>query len=155
LEARLHRLGYQQKNTDPDAPGQYRLTPDHLDLYPESESDAAKPQPVRLILVDGMVQRLVSLPDEAELSEVRLDPPLISGIVGQAGGLGHARIRREWLPISQMPRQLVDAVLAVEDHRFYRHGGVDPIAIGRALWENLGLAGPGKSRPKKIQKAGA
>ena len=29
---------------------------------------------------------------------------------------------------------LVMTLIAAEDHRFYRHGGIDPIAIGRAIW---------------------
>jgi penicillin-binding protein 1B len=35
-----------------------------------------------------------------------------------------------------MPSKLVETVLAVEDRRFFSHFGVDPIAIGRALWAN-------------------
>ena len=31
----------------------------------------------------------------------------------------------------------MDAVVAVEDHRFEQHFGIDPIAIGRAAWNNL------------------
>lgn len=30
-----------------------------------------------------------------------------------------------------------NAVIAVEDHRFYDHGAVDPIGIARALWVNV------------------
>jgi penicillin-binding protein 1B len=137
LERRLHRLGYRQTDSEPNAPGQYHLTSDHLDLYLEGQTDSIGPHAVRLTVVDGQVRRIVSVPDEAELSEVRLEPPLISGI-GQTRGSGHARIRREWLSLAEIPRQLVDAVLSTEDHRFYHHVGVDPIAVGRALWENLG-----------------
>ena len=36
-----------------------------------------------------------------------------------------------------MPRHLVQAVLAAEDHRFYEHPGVDLRAVGRAVWVNL------------------
>ena len=31
----------------------------------------------------------------------------------------------------------VQAVLAAEDRRFYEHGGLDPVGVGRAIWENL------------------
>lgn len=41
--------------------------------------------------------------------------------------------QRGFAPLSEMPQTYRDAVIAVEDHRFYRHGGIDPIAIGRAL----------------------
>ncbi len=35
---------------------------------------------------------------------------------------------------SQVPSMLVRALLAAEDHRFYRHGGIDLFAVARALW---------------------
>ncbi len=39
--------------------------------------------------------------------------------------------------LEQMPALYPKAVVAVEDRRFYDHGGVDPIAVGRAVWTNL------------------
>jgi penicillin-binding protein 1A len=41
--------------------------------------------------------------------------------------------RREYLPLSRMPLQLQQAVLAVEDARFREHSGVDPKGMARAL----------------------
>lgn len=35
---------------------------------------------------------------------------------------------------SQIPPIVIATLIVAEDHRFYTHGGVDPIAIGRALW---------------------
>ncbi len=37
----------------------------------------------------------------------------------------------------ELPEHLVQALLAVEDRRFFQHHGVDPRGIGRALWSNL------------------
>lgn len=39
--------------------------------------------------------------------------------------------------IDSVPVKFEQALLAFEDRRFYRHPGVDPIGIGRALWQNL------------------
>ncbi len=39
----------------------------------------------------------------------------------------------EWLPFARIPRNMVDAMVAVEDRRFYSHPGVDPIGIARSL----------------------
>lgn len=39
--------------------------------------------------------------------------------------------------IEDMPQFYLDAVVAVEDHRFYDHGAIDPIAIARAVWTNV------------------
>ena len=44
---------------------------------------------------------------------------------------------RELLPLSKMPKHLLDAFIAVEDERFYTHFGVDPQGILRALVVNL------------------
>ncbi len=42
-----------------------------------------------------------------------------------------------WLPYSEMGPWLGPALIAAEDGRFYSHPGVDPLAIGRALLQNL------------------
>lgn len=39
--------------------------------------------------------------------------------------------------LDQMPKVYKEAVLAVEDKRFYSHHGIDPIAIGRALLHDI------------------
>jgi penicillin-binding protein 1C len=39
--------------------------------------------------------------------------------------------------IEQLPPRVVAATLALEDRRFWLHPGIDPIAIGRALMQNL------------------
>lgn len=46
----------------------------------------------------------------------------------------------EILSLDDIPRHLAQAVLAIEDRRFYRHFGVDPIGMGRAAVVNM-LAG--------------
>lgn len=42
-----------------------------------------------------------------------------------------------FIPLSELPAAYVNGVVAVEDHRFYSHHGVDVLAIGRAAWNNL------------------
>lgn len=39
--------------------------------------------------------------------------------------------------VADLPPYLPRAVLAIEDRRFYRHGGVDPRGLARAMWTNL------------------
>ncbi len=41
-----------------------------------------------------------------------------------------------WLPGDRLPSAIRIATLAAEDHRLYRHHGVDPWAVLRALWSN-------------------
>ncbi len=44
---------------------------------------------------------------------------------------------REVIPIDKMSSYLPDAVVAVEDERYYRHNGVDVVGLGRAVVVNL------------------
>ncbi len=45
--------------------------------------------------------------------------------------------RRILVPLAKIPRILQEALIAVEDSRFYQHYGLDPVGITRALWSNL------------------
>lgn len=45
--------------------------------------------------------------------------------------------RRAFVKINKIPKNLKDAVLAIEDRRFYEHGGVDTKGIVRAIRNNL------------------
>ena len=47
------------------------------------------------------------------------------------------RAQPDFTPLDELPRLYRDAVVAVEDHRFYSHGGVDFIALCRALWNDV------------------
>lgn len=44
---------------------------------------------------------------------------------------------REIIPLDEMPEYLAQAVIAIEDERFFRHGGVDLQAVTRALFVNI------------------
>ncbi|MEQ1598876.1 MAG: penicillin-binding protein 1A [Methylotenera sp.] len=45
--------------------------------------------------------------------------------------------RRAFVKIENVPKNLKDAVLAIEDRRFYQHGGIDTKGIARAIKNNL------------------
>jgi penicillin-binding protein 1A len=43
----------------------------------------------------------------------------------------------QWLPYNEIPTVMREAMVAVEDRRFYHHPGIDPIGIARAMRVNL------------------
>ena len=45
--------------------------------------------------------------------------------------------QRRDVPLAAIARDLQHAVIAIEDHRFSYHPGIDPIGIGRAVWRDL------------------
>ena len=79
-----------------------------------------------------------NLPDISELSDYRPKLPLrvfsLEGsLIGEFG-----EERRQLTPIAQIPKVMTDAVLAIEDARFYEHGGIDYRGVLRAAVANLG-----------------
>jgi penicillin-binding protein 1A len=66
-------------------------------------------------------------------------PSLVTKIYGDDQQLiGQFYIQRRVLvPLNQMPLDLLHAIIAVEDSRFYEHGGVDPLGILRAVLANI------------------
>lgn len=46
--------------------------------------------------------------------------------------------RRDFVPIAEMPQVMKDALIAIEDDRFYKHGGVDLKGVVRAFVMNFG-----------------
>jgi penicillin-binding protein 1A len=53
----------------------------------------------------------------------------------------HGSVDRTLIPLKQMPEHTRDAVIAVEDARFYEHGGVDLKGTIRAAWADLVAGG--------------
>ena len=79
-----------------------------------------------------------NLPDVSELADYRPKLPLRvysaeGALIGEFG-----EERRTLTPINDIPKVMVDAVLAIEDTRFFEHGGVDYKGMLRAALANLG-----------------
>ena len=45
--------------------------------------------------------------------------------------------KANYTKISELPQMYLDAVISEEDHRFYKHSGIDVIAIGRAIINDI------------------
>src|SRR3954466_3661856 len=59
-------------------------------------------------------------------------------------GVIHSDNIRQPVASGRIPQDLKDATVAIEDRRFYSHGGIDPSAIIRAGWEDLIAGGKAK-----------
>ena len=60
---------------------------------------------------------------------------------GSLLGVIHSDKIRQPIPSARIPQELKEATVAIEDRRFYNHGGIDPSAIVRAGWEDLTAGG--------------
>jgi penicillin-binding protein 1A len=86
----------------------------------------------------AMAVAFPNLPDITEMSTYSPKLPLRvfsseGYLIGEFG-----EERRQLTPIKDIPKVMKDAVLAIEDSRFYEHGGVDYRGMLRATLANLG-----------------
>ena len=85
-----------------------------------------------LLLGVALAVAFPNLPDISGLTDYRPKLPLrvISADGVLLGEFGEER--RIYTPIAQIPKVMQEAVLAIEDARFYRHSGVDYLGVARA-----------------------
>ena len=86
----------------------------------------------------GLAVAYPNLPDVSELADYRPKLPLRvysteGALLGEFG-----EERRNLTPIQDIPPVMTNAVLAIEDARFFQHGGVDYKGVLRAAVANLG-----------------
>lgn len=51
--------------------------------------------------------------------------------------IAEIKSKENYTKISELPQMYKNAVISVEDHRFYKHNGIDIIAIGRAAFNDI------------------
>lgn len=91
-----------------------------------------------LVIAIALAMAYPNLPDVSELADYRPKLPLRiysaeGALIGEFG-----EERRNLTPIQDIPDVMKNAVLAIEDTRFFQHGGVDYKGMVRAGLANLG-----------------
>jgi penicillin-binding protein 1B len=135
LIERLNELGYAHR-ARAEQPGEFTIGRDTIVFIPRDGD--RKGNTVRVVFTGrtqkrepSTVGKLEIIGSKAGTSSVTLDPPLITALV-QTG-----REKRRDVPLQVIPQRMVQAVLAIEDRRFYEHPGVDLIGTVRAVFTNL------------------
>jgi penicillin-binding protein 1A len=83
-----------------------------------------------------------ALPDYTQLAAY--EPSVTTRVHAGDGSLlaEYSRERRLYIPIQTMPKRVINAFISAEDKNFYRHVGIDPEGIARAVVNNI--ANPGR-----------
>ncbi len=93
-----------------------------------------------LLVSVALAMAYPQLPDISELADYR--PKLSMRVFSVEGKVigEFGEERRKLVPFKDIPAVVKNAVLSIEDARFYRHGGVDYIGLARASLANVGNA---------------
>ena len=128
IAAELRRAGYSEKEGE-SAFGSYRLLKSGIEVTPGKESYHS-PEPARISIENGKVDRITS--NNNDLSAYELEPQLVTALF-DAG----QRSKREIVKYNEIPPMMVQAVLAIEDRRFFEHSGVNFLRMAEAAWVDV------------------
>ena len=126
----LRRLGYVERQTDGTASFpvfQLDSAKNQISVQNDSSQPGDAGRVVRIEWAGNRIHRIEEGSSGQSIERFALRPALISNIINKN------REKRRHVSYGDLPKVLIDAVLASEDRRFFSHSGVDPIRILGAL----------------------
>lgn len=129
LIAGLRRAGYLESSASNVWSGSFIVGESVVEIRP-GRSNRRQPAVVRVGYAGNEIVELSG--DGVTLDSFTLEPEVLSNDLSAKGG------KREVLSYEEIPPVLVEAILAIEDRRFFDHSGVDVNGLARALLRNAG-----------------
>ena len=125
----LQSAGYSIQGEGKASPmGTYSEGPESITVHPGPESYHA-PDSATITFDNGVITQISG--DQGQLSAYELEPLLITDLSDQK------RAKRRLITYNQIPKVVVQAVTAIEDKRYFQHGGVDYYAIVAWAWHDV------------------
>lgn len=131
----LQRLKYVQTEHSVMKPGQYTVRKEGIVFLKRGNASAQNNSPILVTFDRQGVRRLVQLKTGSEITQVSMDPLALADVHGSSWE------KQNLLQLYDLPEYVLNAVVAIEDRRFYNHMGVDFRAIARAAWNNTFRSG--------------
>jgi penicillin-binding protein 1B len=128
LVTALQQAGYGRETSSNIWNGSFQTSDKSIVIFPRKGSDSHD-----WIKVSFGQDRVISLTanDQSNLSSYALEPELLTE--DTANKLGE----RETLTFEEIPQVMIQAILAIEDRRFFQHSGLDFRGIGRAAIDHF------------------
>jgi len=121
LATYLRRAGYSEQGKENDSPvGRFHLSGGNIEVMPGEESFHSAESAT--ISFDGGKVSSIALDNRGAqgLSAYELEPRMITSLFGSQD-----RSKRQIVTFDEIPKDLVNAVIAIEDRRFFQHSGVN------------------------------
>ena len=126
IASELRAAGY---NSNPEL-GTYQLSGDTITIKPGVQSFHST-DGATINTADGVVTSIAA-DNGASLQGYKLEPQLITAL-----STGKARSKRRLVAYNEIPPHMVQAVTAIEDRRFFEHGGVNYGRLAKCAFEDL------------------
>jgi penicillin-binding protein 1B len=130
IAAALRRSGYAESKATGSRLGWYNLRPDAIEIFPGALSYFDNEEAV-IKVRNGSVRQIIFPRDNSSRSQYQIEPELITNLFDSN------REKRRIVNFELLPKVLVQAVVSVEDKRFFHHSGFDPLRIVKAAYVDL------------------
>jgi penicillin-binding protein 1B len=126
IASELRHAGYSEKDGDSRL-GSYHVRGGSIEVLPGPESYHS-PEPATITVSEGKVSKILSR-SSGELAAYELEPQLVTSLFD-----AEQRSKRSLVKYDDIPKLMVDAVISIEDRRFFQHGGVNFMRLAEAAW---------------------
>ena len=132
LVALLRRAGYLESEASDVWSGSFTAQENVVEIHPRRVSAASDAPAIVRISFDQSNHIAAMTGDNVTLDSYSLEPEMLTTDATMKAG------KRAALSFADIPPVLAQAILSIEDHRFFEHRGLDLLGIGRALLRNAG-----------------
>ncbi len=126
IAAELRHAGYTEKEGE-SALGSYQVRGGTIEVLPGPESYHSQ-EPATITVTDGTIAGIQSR-SAGDLAAYELEPQVLASLFD-----AEQRSKRQLVKYDEIPKVMVEAVLAIEDRRFFQHGGVNFMRLAEAAW---------------------
>ena len=130
LVVKLRRAGYVESSDAEVWNGSFKRDSQSIEIRSTLSREVTDTTPVQVIFNHDRIERLEQ--NGINLDSLTLEPEVLTNDPAVKFGEHHA------ITYDQIPPKLVQAILAIEDQRFFQHPGLDPFGVARALLRNAG-----------------
>ena len=128
VAAELRQAGYTEKEGQ-SRMGSYRLLNSGIQIIPGPDSYHS-PEAATIRFSEGKIAGITG--GNGELVAYELEPQMISSLFN-----AEQRSKQQLVKYSEIPKVMVDAVVAIEDRRFFQHGGINFVRFAEAVWTDV------------------
>jgi len=130
LANHLQRAGYSELDVS-GTPGRYVLHGKQIEIRPSPNSLFEGKNGLVVDFKDKQIDRVGATDTVAQVASAEIEPELLTSLFGTS------REKRRAVSFNDIPKTLREAVLSVEDRRFFEHPGFDAVRIFGAAWADV------------------
>jgi penicillin-binding protein 1B len=123
----LRRCGYSESSNN--RLGWFHLRADAIEVNPGPDSFDSEGAVIKIR--GGKITEIISERDQSQRNLYQLEPELMTNLFDKK------REKRRIVHFNDIPKTMVNALLAAEDKHFFSHAGFDPVGIVRAAYKDV------------------